>query len=315
MKRIFVGSSSSDKALAAHVATQLTKLTTDGVQGECWAEAFPLGLLTFEALERMLRRCVAAVFIVSPDKTGHPNENVMIELGLVAGRMGRARVALCVCGDVTLPSDLLAVTRIDMDRNRPTKDDAAIERLTGWAKTIPAILNSVSCTDVLHGYSGRWRVVLNFEKWRTMTVTCGSIAALNADLLLQIPTYGHNGSGLLVGKLILHWEHFDSNRPEHAYSGSFNVSASVSDVTCDADGGMTFRTQTLSRQVVVQQGIVPLKESLPEELAAPWLFSWRLRPRDNSDPPLMDVTFETDVRTDWSAGTGAAYKEVVGGLW
>lgn len=312
MKRIFVGSSSPDRALAAHVAE---RLTTNGVLGECWTESYPLGLLTFEALERMLCRCVGAVFIVSPGENGHPNENVMIELGLVAGRMGRTRVALCVCGEVTLPSDLLAVTRIDMDRTLPTKD-AAIERLTGWAKLIPAILNSVSCTDVLHGYSGRWRAVLNFDKWRTVSVTDGSVAALNADLLLQIPTSGRAGAGLLVGKLILHWENLDSNQSEQAYSGSFNVSASVSDVTCDAGGGMTFRTQTLSRQVVVQEGIALLKESLPEELAAPWLFRWTLQPLEpETDPPLMGVTLVTDVRTDWSAGTGSAYKEVLAGLW
>src|SRR5689334_16585905 len=103
MKRIFVGSASADKGMAERVAGVLTH---NGVVGECWTEAFPLGLLTFEALERMQRRCVGAVFIVSPDSSGHANENVLIELGLVAGRMGRSRVALCVCGCVTLPSDL-----------------------------------------------------------------------------------------------------------------------------------------------------------------------------------------------------------------
>jgi len=175
MKRIFVGSSSADKTLAEEVARSLTY---DDATGECWSEAFPLGLLTFEALERMLRRCVGAVFIVSPDDSGHPNDNVMIELGLVAGRMGRARVALCVCGDVTLPSDLLAVTRIELDPASPV-DDTAIDRLRGWVKPIPAVLQSVSCTEVLHGYTGRWKVVLNFEQWRTHPVSQGSIAALS----------------------------------------------------------------------------------------------------------------------------------------
>jgi hypothetical protein len=52
-------------------------------------------------------------------------------------------------------------------------------------------------------------------------------------------------------ELILHWE-------EEAYTGSFNIlniAASVSDATCDADGSMTFRPQTLMRQVVVQSGV------------------------------------------------------------
>jgi hypothetical protein len=237
----------------------------------------------------------------------------MIELGLVAGRMGRARVALCVRGNVILPSDLLAVTRIDMSGTLLI-EDAGMERLTAWAKPIPEILNSVSCTDVMHGYSGRWRVVLNFEKWRTLPVTGRSVAAMNADLLLQVPACGHAGAGLLVGKLILHWESVDCNRSDEAYTGSFNISASVSDATCDADGGMTFRTQTLIRQLAVQNGVEALNQSLPEEWAAPWLFRWRLQPRD-TDPPLMDVNLETDLRSDWTAGTGSAYKEVLAGLW
>lgn len=90
MRQIFVGSSSVDQGLAEEIAKRMF----NDVVGECWTKAFPLGLLTFEALERMLRTCVRAVFVVSADEHGHPNDNVMIELGLVAGRMGRTIVAL-----------------------------------------------------------------------------------------------------------------------------------------------------------------------------------------------------------------------------
>jgi len=104
-KRIFVASSSVDLALAQELSAFLSGL--DGVvRGECWKDRFPLGLLTFEALEQMLQTCVGAVFVASQQ----PNNNVMIELGLVAGRMGRSRVAIYTVGNVDLPTDLAGIS-------------------------------------------------------------------------------------------------------------------------------------------------------------------------------------------------------------
>jgi hypothetical protein len=150
-RTIFVGLSSADRELASQVAQYLSKI--HGVIGRCWTDEFPLGLLTFEALERMLRTCAGAVFVVANvDDRGRPNENVMIEVGLVAGRMGRARVALCTYGNVDLPSDLSAVTRIDnllempdppiheSEKNVPGKSTIstlALGRLQDWVKVMP----------------------------------------------------------------------------------------------------------------------------------------------------------------------------------
>ena len=39
---------------------------------------------------------------------------------------------------------------------------SARERLKDWANYLPAILHGSPCTQVLHGYSGHWRVVLSF---------------------------------------------------------------------------------------------------------------------------------------------------------
>ena len=70
-KKVFVGSSHGDRALAEQVCTHLSR--QGGVAGICWTTAFPVGLLTFEALERMLEECSGAVFIVSPEADGGPN--------------------------------------------------------------------------------------------------------------------------------------------------------------------------------------------------------------------------------------------------
>lgn len=160
-----MGHHPTDRKLAAQVAKQLSQIP--GVAGKCWTEEFPLGLLTFEALERMLRTCDGAVFIITLSDRGMPNENVMIEVGLVAGRMGRTRVALCTEPNVVLPSDLAAVSRIEKivssphsagdkkgARRKRTISPLAVERLRDWATVLPAMLQGAPCTQVMRGYSG-----------------------------------------------------------------------------------------------------------------------------------------------------------------
>jgi len=167
--RIFVGRSSSG------VTSRAVLTSLPGVVGKCMVEEFPLRLLTFEALERMLCMCAGTVFIlVTADNNGRPNDNVLIEVGLVSGRMGRTRVAICTNGGVHLLSDLdCRIENIASSPDAKTAEaetgagasmisSSARERLKDWANYLPAILHGSPCTQVLHGYSGHWRVVLSF---------------------------------------------------------------------------------------------------------------------------------------------------------
>jgi hypothetical protein len=322
-KSIFVGSSSADRDLALQVSQYLTSLP--GVDGNCWVDEFPLGLLTFEALERMLRICAGAVFILATaDPNGRPNDNVLIEVGLVSGRMGRRRVAICTNGGIHLPSDLDAVSRIENIVSSPGANTAqteigapariisscAGERLKDWANSLPAILHGSPCTQVLHGYSGHWRVVLSFEKWRNRDVG-NDIAVLNADALLNIPQSGQAGSGTLVGQLTLSWKP-SGDKP--AYTGLFNVCSSFSNIACQGNGGMTLRTQMRVWQTILQNGNPSPEEAFPEQLTAPWISKWDMKPA-NSDPGLMEVTFKTVVPSGWTVGKGSAYRESTNSLW
>jgi len=253
----------------------------------------------------MLRTCAGAVFIVANvDGRGRPNENVMIEVGLVAGRMGRARVALCTSGSVDLPSDLNAVTRIEdllVAPDSPILENEktvarknsistlALSRLGSWVTVVPAILQGVPCTRVLHGYSGHWRVVLEFEKWRTRVVGT-DFAGLNADILLHIPCEGLAGSGMLVGKLTLNWK--PGGDREQAYTGLFHVCSAINDATCRADGSMTLRTQTLMRQAILESGNPSSGDALPEGSALGgnrWQYPPRRRFFPWPDDPVRDV--------------------------
>ena len=317
-KHIFVASSSADLALAQQLSHLLSGV--DGVCGNCWKGQFSLGLLTFEALEKMLESCVGAVFVASTMNRPQLNNNVMIELGLVAGRMGRSRVAIYTVGDVHLPSDLAGITRIEdktpeepmgalADSAQPAIQDSIPSelklRLSDWAKDLPAMMAGLPLTRMLHGYSGHWKVVLKMDKWHSKPVG-KNIVGLNSDVLLEIPAQGRDGTGISFGRMTVHI-YADEQRKEQ-YQAMFLVCAMVSDVRCEMDGRMTFRTQTLIRQHVLESGVMPMAADFPDELAATWIATWEFRPSP-SDPGLMTVSYRTEVPENWTEGTGAAYRE------
>jgi hypothetical protein len=114
---LFIGSSSEGLNVAQAVQTQL--------QHDCettvWNEgAFQLGQTTLESLVNALDRFDFAILILTPDDTvvsrtsEHlaPRDNLLFELGLFMGRLGRSRTFV-VCESSTrmrLPSDLAGVT-------------------------------------------------------------------------------------------------------------------------------------------------------------------------------------------------------------
>jgi len=313
-KHIFVASSSGDLELAQEVAAFLSRL--DGVQGECWKNQFPLGLLTFEALEQMLQRCLGAVFVISAANLRDINNNVMIELGLVAGRMGRARVAIYTVGDVQLPSDLAGITCIQNGNcEAPTEvqtDSVSAgipgnlaTRLSEWADSLPAMMTGLSVTSVLHGYSGHWKAALELETWHSKPVG-KNMVALNYDLLLNIPSSGRNGIGIGSGKLIVRWQ--SDKRKQEPIQAMFLVCSSLSDVTCEQDGSMTFRSESLIRQLAFVSGARPLEPEFSDQLPANWIIGWKLTPRP-SDVGLMDVAYCAQVPENWMKGTGGAFRQ------
>jgi predicted nucleotide-binding protein len=103
-RQIFVGSSSEALDSARHICEVLSR--DPGIRCVEWREIFQPGFLTFEALEMMLQRCCGAVFVASPDdattirekSVKSPRANIMLEFGLVAGRLGRHNIALCLYG-------------------------------------------------------------------------------------------------------------------------------------------------------------------------------------------------------------------------
>ena len=114
---IYVGSSTEGLEVARAVQVQLAD---DGAV-ELWNEdVFSLGYGTLESLVQALNRFDFAVLVLTPDdltvsrerQQSSARDNVLIELGLFIGKLGRERTFLLVCKDkdIRIPSDLAGIT-------------------------------------------------------------------------------------------------------------------------------------------------------------------------------------------------------------
>lgn len=114
---LFVGSSSEGVRIAEAVQFKLHK----SANVRLWNEGlFGLGLGTLEGLAELLGNYDFAVLVATPDdvtesrghKAASPRDNVLVELGMFVGRLGRER-AFLLCddsADLRLPSDLAGIS-------------------------------------------------------------------------------------------------------------------------------------------------------------------------------------------------------------
>jgi hypothetical protein len=128
---LFIGSSSEALPVAQALSFQLSK----DAEVTVWNEGvFRPGVGFLESLVNALDRFDFAVLVLTGDDlvTSHdvaataPRDNLMFELGLFMGRLGRARTfALVPASGVKLPSDLAGVTLLDFDTARHDRNDVA----------------------------------------------------------------------------------------------------------------------------------------------------------------------------------------------
>ncbi len=114
---VFVGSSSEGLRVAQRIQSHLA----DVAEVERWDEGvFALSSGVLESLMQALSRFDFAVFVLTPDelivsrgvRQKSARDNVLIELGLFMGRLGRERTFLVCCNDnkIKIPSDLAGIT-------------------------------------------------------------------------------------------------------------------------------------------------------------------------------------------------------------
>lgn len=118
---VFLGSSRESMWLAREIEGSLQAF--DNIEVDAWYHfgSWPPGSSTLESLEARLRECDFAVLVLSDDDWTQsrddpsrpaPRDNVVFELGLFMGRLGRDRAFFFfpATRDFKLPSDLFGIT-------------------------------------------------------------------------------------------------------------------------------------------------------------------------------------------------------------
>jgi hypothetical protein len=125
-QRVFIGSSKEGLQIAYTIQEELefdAEITV-------WKQdVFRPGMIIIESLQSALVQFEFAVFVMSPDdqvvsrsrERLSPRDNVIFELGLFIGRLGRDRVFFIVPqgpNELKLPTDLLGITSLTFDNAR-----------------------------------------------------------------------------------------------------------------------------------------------------------------------------------------------------
>jgi pterin-4a-carbinolamine dehydratase len=138
--QVFFGSSTESSELMEEVAAWIEK--EEGVDVLLWNDrrAFPLGQYTLNRLIELTRIVDASVLIFGEDdrvwyrdsENQQPRDNVLLEYGLFASRLGLSRSIACRINRSKVPSDLLGVTTLNISSNN--RIDARL-RIRDWVRT------------------------------------------------------------------------------------------------------------------------------------------------------------------------------------
>jgi hypothetical protein len=288
-RHIFVGSSTEGLEHAKQIA-QL--LASDTVDCQLWSGIFEPGYLTFQTLEEMLAEADGAVFVATPDDKAVirgqtlsvPRANILLEFGLVVGRLGLHNVAICKYGGTELPSDLRGLTVIEMDP--PPSPDApatvtsgfrqhAEDLLKSWSTRLLSTAERVPRTTVVHGYTGLWTFDMHLERWRGVTIDPLSYAEGSGSIELFVDPTGNTGHGFVWGRLTFKLHTEDTNHP--FFQGEMHFCHEISNVVCDHAGGVCFTSRTFALQSVMASGTAPAAIGSLSDFQEPWPFAWNLR--------------------------------------
>lgn len=303
-RRVFVGSSTESLDKATNICETLSKVDSS-LESSLWKKWFEPGFLTFEVLEEMLGSCCGAVFVATPDdrtivrgrEIACPRGNVLLEFGLVAGRLGRHNVAVCQYGGAVLPSDLKGLTVIEMDG--PDSKEAE-EKLRIWASRLYATADTISRTQLVHGYTGRWEFNLQLHKWRDVPIRPHDYAQVKGSLGLYLAATGQTGNGLAHARLFFKLTGQDSGAK--IFQGEYHTSYEITDAFCHTDGSLEFTTQAFALQKVYTRGVPPLELEGLDIQPEPWSSRWKLAP--GSEPRSLEGSVITE-------GTGITEGRVV----
>jgi len=312
-RTIFIGSSHEGLVEAKQLCSALERCDSS-LDPQLWTTFFEASALTFEALEEMLLQCCAAVFVVRPDDlVKHiddpkkplrmPRGNVLLEFGLVAGRIGRRNVAICRFGDADLPSDLESMTVINMkgisDAGEEMVGAETLAKLQQWTSHLRATAISIPRTAVFHGYTGRWEFEIRLSRWRGIVIETESYAVVSGTFYLLIPTEGLAGTGHAYANLAFRLEPLPGrdDPARELFVGDLQVTHELRNIDCDQNGGLQFTSHAFDIHLVDSTGKPWPGLSFSSSMQEPWTFKWDLAPNGRANE------LEGTLKTSASGGT------------
>jgi predicted nucleotide-binding protein/O-acetyl-ADP-ribose deacetylase (regulator of RNase III) len=188
---VFLASSTSANTLMANVAQLLREF---GLKPLPWNTVglFRPGDFILERLLDIASRVDASIILFTPDdRDWHykhaenipPRDNVLIEYGIFASRLGRDRTIVCRGGVSKTASDLGGLISIHLGKAARITDDAK-ERLQHWAKSLPELIaqarqrEAKQLHDAKAPLPSRIDVVYSLPKKQTLSVVTGSLRDL-----------------------------------------------------------------------------------------------------------------------------------------
>ena len=155
--KIFIGSSSGGKRIVNALQTTLENAGYEYDISPWFLGVFNLSSTNIEALEKQLDNSDFAILVLTPDdittKKGElkvtPRDNVILELGLFIGRLGRKRTYV-ICEknvEIELPSDLLGIT-VGYFSNS-SDDSELLNKLNSLSYTIHSAISDVFSDNYL----------------------------------------------------------------------------------------------------------------------------------------------------------------------
>lgn len=187
--KVFLGSSSESKWLAREVEGALQGF--DNVEVDAWFHfgSWSLGAPALETLESRLRECDFAILVLAGDDwlqsrgaaaRPAPRDNVIFELGLFMGRLGRDRAFFFFppSAEFKMPSDLFGITALPYNIEDRSKAQSIVS---------PACTQIVKQMDLVarqhraKGMQARPRLQLNVRFPEDHGCTADGLNHLSAD--------------------------------------------------------------------------------------------------------------------------------------
>jgi hypothetical protein len=302
-RQIFIGSSSESVLRARQLKTFLASVP-DTV-GVVWEEFFKEpGYLTFEVLERVLETCCAAIFVANPDdklkirgrEALVPRGNVLLEFGLMAARFGHHSTAVCTYGGAELPSDFDGLTTVNMGSAESSTlpediDKVGCEALRIWLSRLVATTTGIARTEVVHGYTGLWRLDMQLQRWRDLVVTPPDSVYVDGSLHLSLACNGQTGNGLAHAELSCRLSR-PGTSTEAPYDARYRTSHEITNAVCHRDGVLEFASKMLATKKMRSSGHQPAELSAVDDPRESWSARWVLSPTDT--PRALQGTMSTE---------------------